>query len=105
MEDVGNEKGGAPEQPQKAIRRLIRISRFWEVLTFTAVILVSPASFVLGLPFGIGPAVWLTFWLHWTVVFIVLAIIIALLGFEAASSFRLKAERLGKRPEAGGISN
>lgn len=94
-----SEKGekGTLEQSEQTIRRLIRKSRSWEILTFTMVIVVSPASFLLGLPFGIAPEVWLALWLHWEVVFIVLAMIIALLGFNAASSCWLKAKRIRKQ--------
>jgi len=67
-----------------------------DVLTFVAVILISPVSFVLGLPFGIAPHDWLATWTHWTVVFITLAFIIALLGFEGALDSRLKAVRIPK---------
>jgi len=75
---------------------LIRKARLLEALTFVAVVLVSPVSFILGLPLGISPHDWLSEWTHWTFVFITVAIVIALLGFEAALSFRLKAERLSK---------
>jgi hypothetical protein len=56
------------------------------------VVLISPVSFVLGLPFGIAPDTWLAFWRHWTVVFIILAFAIALLGFDVALTCRFKAE-------------
>ena len=87
----------AREQLEKRTRRLARNSRLWEILTFAMVIVVSPASFLFGLPFGIDPMVWLGFWLKWTVFFIVLAIIIALLGFDAASNCWLEAEHLRKQ--------
>ena len=72
------------------------------VLTFVAVILVSPVSFVLGLPLGISPHDWLTTWTHYTVIFITVAFFIALFGFEGALNSRLKADRLSKTtPSAG----
>jgi len=66
------------------------------VLTFVAVIIISPASFILGIPFGVAPHDWLTTWSHWTVVFITVAIIVTLFGFEGALAIRLKADRLSK---------
>lgn len=94
MAEVGSREGRPQEERNKAVRSLIRRSHLWEALTFAAVILVSPVSFVLGLPFGIAPAHWLASWQHWTVVFIIVAFIIAILGFGAASSARLKANRI-----------
>ena len=79
-----------------SVRRLILRSRVLFALTFVAVILISPVSFVLGLPFGISPHDWLATWTHWTVVFITLAFVIALLGFEGALTARLKADRISK---------
>jgi len=92
--------GGAPSKPQErmddSVRKLILRSRVLFALTFVAVILISPVSFVLGLPFGISPHDWLATWTHWTVVFITLAFVIALLGFEGALTARLKADRISK---------
>jgi hypothetical protein len=79
-----------------SVRKLILRSRVLFALTFVAVILISPVSFVLGLPFGISPHDWLATWTHWTVVFITLAFVIALLGFEGALTARLKADRISK---------
>jgi membrane protein YdbS with pleckstrin-like domain len=87
----GGESGPQGEANQTA-RRLIRRAQLWEVLTFAVVVLVSPISFVLGLPFGITPDTWFAFWKHWTVVFIILAFAIGLLGFDAALTCRFKAE-------------
>lgn len=72
----------------------------WEVLTFIVVILLSPISFVFGLPFGIAPADWLATWLHWVVGFILLVFFIALLGFNKAFSYKLKAESARARLES-----
>jgi hypothetical protein len=92
--------GGGPNGPQEgqddSVRRLIRRSRVLTVLTFVAVILISPVSFILGLPFGITPHDWLATWTHWTVVFITVAFFVALFGFEGALDSRLKAERISK---------
>ena len=93
MAGVDNRESSPQEVHDEVVRTLILRSYLWEVLTFAAVILVSPISFVLGLPMGISPASWLASWQHWTVVFIIIAFIIAILGFGAASSYRLKAER------------
>ena len=67
-----------------------------QVLTFVAVVLISPVSFVLGLPLGISPHDWLTTWTHYTVIFITVAFFIALFGFEGASRSQLKADRISK---------
>lgn len=92
--------GGGPNGPQErqdgAVKRLIRRSHTLEVFTFVAVILISPVSFVLGLPLGIAPHDWLATWTHWTVVFITIAFFVALFGFEGALDSRLKAERISK---------
>jgi len=65
-----------------------------EALTFVVVILISPLSFVFGLPLGITPHDWLATWTHWVVVFITAAIVISVVGFEGALSYRLKAKRI-----------
>jgi hypothetical protein len=101
MSDTSGKEGTTPEQQRRKMRRLMRESRLWEIVTFVIVIIVSPASFVLGLPLGITPAVWLAFWLHWTAVFIVFAIIIALLGFDKSLSCSLRAERIERQLESG----
>ena len=99
MENVVTGSGSPEEGEVNSVRRLIRRARTWEVITFVAVVLISPVSFVLGFPFGITPHDWLATWTHWTVVFIAVAFFIALLGFETALSYRLKAGRI---PETGG---
>lgn len=80
---------------------MIRKSRLWSIVTVVMVVIISPFSFLIGLLFGIAPDTWLGVWLHWVVVFIVLAMIIALLGLEAASSCWLKAERVRKQLREG----
>jgi membrane protein YdbS with pleckstrin-like domain len=95
MVNAGGAQNNKPEIQDDA-QRLIRRSRMWEILTFAAVILISPVSFILGLPFGISPHDWLASWTHWTVVFITIAFFIALLGFETALSYKLKAQRISK---------
>ena len=87
----------APQAKQDdSVRKLIRRSRILTILTFVAVILISPISFVLGLPFGIAPHDWLSTWTHWTVVFITIAFFVAIFGFEGALNSRLKADRISK---------
>ena len=73
-----------------------------QVLTFVAVILVSPVSFVLGLPLGVSPHDWLTTWTHYTVIFITVAFFIALFGFEGALSSQLEADRISKTISSAG---
>ena len=85
---------GTPEQLEMRMHRLLRNSRAWEILTFVMVLIVSPLSFLFGLPLGIDPTVWLGFWLHWTFVFILLAIALAAIGLNAASTSWLEAERI-----------
>ncbi len=62
-----------------------------EVLTVVLIMLVSPLSFVISLPFNIAPQTWLSFWLKYVFYFVVLAIFLALTGFGAASSYRVRA--------------
>jgi len=90
--EQGSPQGGKDD----SVRRAIRTARIWEVITFMAVIIISPVSFILGLPLGIAPHDWLASWTHWTVVFITLAFFIALFGFETSLSYRLKAKRISK---------
>ncbi|HXW95669.1 MAG TPA: hypothetical protein VEJ19_08180 [Nitrososphaerales archaeon] len=85
-----------------AVRMLILRSHALTVLTFAAVILISPVSFVLGLPLGISPHSWLTTWTHWTVVLITAAFFVALFGFEGALDSRLKADRISKTISSAG---
>lgn len=66
-------------------------------MTFVLVILVSPASLVFGLPFGISTGTWLNEWVHWVFLFVLLVMAIALLGFNEASTYWLRAERLKKQ--------
>jgi hypothetical protein len=87
---------GPHERQDDSVRRLIRRSHVLTVLTFVVVILISPVSFILGLPLGIAPHDWLTTWTHWTVVFITMAFFVALFGFEGALDSRLKADRISK---------
>jgi len=95
-----------PTSPQEkqddAVRRLIRRSHTLTVLTFVAVILISPVSFIFGLPLGIAPHDWLATWTHWTVVFITVAIFVAIFGFGGALDSQLKADRISKTTSSAG---
>ena len=102
---MANAEGGpnAPREKQAdEAQRLIRRSNVLAVLTFVAVILISPVSFILGLPLGIAPHDWLTTWTHWTVVFITVAFFVALFGFGGALDSQLKADRISKTTSSAG---
>jgi len=102
MANTENGPTGPQELQVDAVQRLIWRSRVLTVLTFVAVILISPVSFILGLPLGIAPHDWLTTWTHWTVVFITAAFFIALFGFGGALDSQLKADRISRTtPSAG----
>jgi hypothetical protein len=96
MANTESDSGNPPERKEDAVQKLIRKSHILQVLTFVAVILISPVSFVLGLPLGISPHDWLTTWTHYTVVFITVAFFVALFGFEGALDSELKADRISK---------
>jgi membrane protein YdbS with pleckstrin-like domain len=76
------------------VSRLERTSRALEILTVALVILVSPLSFVLGLPFGISPESWLAKWEEYAFIFVVLAIAIALVGFAGSFKYRVRARAI-----------
>jgi len=102
---MANTEGGpnAPREKQVGeAQRLIRRSNVLAVLTFVGVILISPVSFILGLPLGIAPHDWLTTWTHWTVVFITVAFFVALFGFGGVLDSQLKADRISKTTSSAG---
>ncbi len=78
-------------QDARLASSLERTSHLLDLLTFVLVVLVSPFSFVVGMPFGVAPQAWLSVWLQYVFVFVVLAIVIALFGFGAAASYRVRA--------------
>jgi len=78
-------------QDARLASSLERTSHLLDLLTFVLVVLVSPLSFIAGLAFGIAPRAWLSVWLQYVFVFVLLAIAISLLGFAAASSYRVRA--------------
>jgi hypothetical protein len=102
MANTESGPNGPQERHDDVVRRLVRRSNVLTALTFMAVILISPVSFVLGLPLGISPHDWLTTWTHWTVIFITAAFFIALFGFEGALDSRLKADRISKTTSSAG---
>ncbi len=73
-------------------------ARTVEVLTFVAVVLVSPASAVFGLPFGIAPGDWFNTWQRYVFFFIIIAMAIAFLGFGLSTEYRVKAGKPGPKP-------
>jgi hypothetical protein len=81
-------------EDEQLAKSLERTSRNLDVLTLALIILVSPLSFVLSLPFGIPPQTWLSLWTRYVSVFILIAIFLALTGFGAASSYRVRANAL-----------
>jgi|SRR5450756_1724043 hypothetical protein len=72
---------------------LMKKCHLWEIATAVFVMLLSPASFVLGLAIGISPEAWLMTYLRYVALFIILAILVALAGLDAATSCWLRADR------------
>ena len=77
---------------------LLRKAQLIDALTFLAVILVSPASVVLSFSLGVTPQVWVAVWLRYVVLFILLAIGLATLGFDTSNRYRLEVDRQSARP-------
>ena len=75
----------------------LRKARVVEVLTFLAVILVTPVSMIFAIPFGVSPYDWFSTWQRYVVLFILLAMGLAVLGFAVSTDYRLEADRLGRR--------
>jgi len=84
----------AQESDARLAASLKRTSRALEVITVSLVLLVSPLSFVFSSLFGMAPKAWLSVWQEYVFIFVVLALAIALAGFAAASSYRVRAERI-----------
>jgi hypothetical protein len=80
-----------PDRDAKAASRLARDARALEILTAVLVILVSPVSFVVSLPFHVAPETWLRLWLKYVFIFVILAVGITTAGLGAASSYRVRA--------------
>ena len=62
-----------------------------ELLTAALVVLISPISFVFSPLSGVSVQVWLSTWVKYVFVFVVLAIGIAVGGFGVASTYRVRA--------------
>ena len=77
---------------------LLKRARAVEVLTFLAVVLVSPASMIFLAPSGVSPQDWLGTWQRYVAVFILLATALAVFGFAVSTHYRLKADRLEVYP-------
>jgi len=82
------------DRDAKASSRLARTARALEILTAVLVILVSPVSLVISLPFHIAPETWLKLWLKYVFIFVILAVGITTVGFGAASSYRVRARMI-----------
>lgn len=74
----------------------MRKARLVDALTILAVVLLSPASVVLAPLLGVDPQVWLAMCLRYVAVFIILAVVLAILGFDLSNRYRLEAERKGR---------
>ena len=75
---------------------LMKRARAVDVLTLLAVILVSPASVIFLIPFGVTLQDWFGTWQRYVALFIILAMALAVLGFAASTHYKLEADR----PEA-----
>ncbi|MDA4112784.1 MAG: hypothetical protein OK474_01935 [Thaumarchaeota archaeon] len=85
------------DKDAQAAAGLARTARVLETLTVVLVILVSPLSVVVSLPFQIAPETWLMLWLKYVFMIVILAIGITSLGFGAASSYRVRARMIRRK--------
>jgi len=69
------------------------VARALEALTVLLVILVSPLSVLISFPLGISPESWLSVWMRYVFIFVVLAVTVALTGFGAASHYRFLTKK------------
>jgi drug/metabolite transporter (DMT)-like permease len=76
---------------------LLRKARVVEVLTFLAVILVTPVSMIFAIPFGVSPQDWVNAWQEYVFLLILLAIGLSVVGFGVSTNYRLEADRLEKK--------
>jgi hypothetical protein len=76
---------------------VLRKARVVEGLTFLAVILVSPASVIFAIPFGVSPQDWLNACQRYVFLFILLEIGLSVVGFGVSTSYRLEVDRLAKK--------
>ena len=80
-------------------RALLKRARLVEVLTFLAVILSTPASVILLVPFGVSQQGWFNTWQRYVVLFILLAMGLAVIGFAVSTGYRLEADRLERKDQ------
>jgi len=82
---------------EKNGQALLRNARVAEVLTFLAVILVTPVSMVFAIPFGVSAQAWVNAWQRYVFLLILLAIGLSVVGFGVSTNYRLEADRLQKK--------
>jgi hypothetical protein len=85
------------EQKTATRPALLRKARMTDALTFLAIILISAVSAIFAIPLGVAPQAWLHTWQTYIVVFIMLAMGIAVLGFTLSTRYKLEADRLGTK--------
>ncbi len=73
---------------------LLKKARAIDVLTFLAIIFISPASAIFLVPFGVAPQDWFATWQRYVVVFILLAMALAASGFAMSINYKLEADSL-----------
>jgi len=72
-------------------------ARVVELLTFLAVILITPVSMIVAVPFGASPQGWVDSWDRYVFLLILLAIGLSVVGFGVSTDYRLRAEKLQKK--------
>ena len=85
-----------PAHDSGTVDNLERTARIIEILTVVLILLVSPLSFVIMLPFGISAQNWLSLWVTYVFFFVVIATLVGIIGFGAATSYRVKANAMRK---------
>jgi len=76
---------------------LLRKAKAAEVLTFLAVILITPVSMIFAVPFGVSPQAWVDSWDRYVFPLILLAVALSVVGFGVSTNYRLEADRLLKK--------
>ncbi len=85
------------DSTDSALSRLRRRAKVIDVLTFLAVVLISPASVVFSIPLGVAPEVWLDVWTTYVIAIILVAMGIGVLGFGISTHYKLQADRLNPK--------
>jgi len=88
------------EHDSGAVGSLELTARVIEILTVVLIILVSPLSFVIMLPFGITMQSWLSLWVTYVFFFVIVAVLVGLVGFGAATTYHVKANTARKSASA-----